>query len=375
MKVSPLALAVSLATLTSGPLLAEESEPLLKPSVLVELETMKANDVDLYDNANNVDITDQSSNIELGLEANISPWLRAKFKVAHEVNDEDKYELRWYDAFFTIGNPDASPISLGLGLTTVPFGYQDTLMITDPYTLDLAETVVPMAMLSYEAENGFFAKGFLFDKRVNDKRGSKLNNGGFQIGYAKETEERSIDAGLSWMANMGGTDGIRDTLRDPGGFNEPGVGPFALGGGRMRHDVPGIALHLVAKQGPITFIGEYMTATKGFDFDNELAFGNHGAKPAVLHLEGGYTWDAGLLGKETTVAAGYQKTWEALDLGLPEERFSLGLGVNVYKHTTLKLEWARDWAYGGDKTGNATLGNTGIGDSVDTWTAQLAFEF
>lgn len=375
MKVSQLTLALSLASLVSAPLLAQESDSIFKPSVLVELETMKSSNADLYDNTNNDSITDQGSNIELGLEVQISPWLKADFKVAHEVNYEDRYELRWYDALFTIGNPDISPISLGLGKTTVPFGYQDTLMITDPYTLDLGETVVPIAMLSYEAENGLFAKGFIFDQRVNDRKGRTFNNGGFQVGYAKESEERTINAGLGWIANMGGTDGIKNVLRDSDGFNEPGVGPFALGGGRMVRDVPGIALHLMAKQGPITVIGEYMAATRGFDATNELAFGTSGARPAVLHLEGGYTWESGLFGKETTLAAGYQKTWEALDLELPEERISLGLGVEVYKHTTFKLEWARNRAYDATTTGNATMGMAGTGDTENVWTAQVAFEF
>lgn len=373
MKMSHLTLAV--ACLASGSLLAEESGKLLTPRLLIELEAMKANDVDLYDNANNRDITDQSSNIEFGLEANISPWVKGSFQLVYEVNDEDNYELNWDEALFTFGNPDVSPISLGLGKTTAPFGAFETLMITDPYTQDMAETKAAMALLSYEAENGLFAKAYAFNKKVNDKDRNDLNNGGFQIGYAKETEERQINAGLGWMANIGGTDGIRDTLRDPGGFNEPGAGPYALGGGRMRHDVPGIALHLVAKQGPITLIGEYITATKGFDDTNELAFGNSGAQPAAMNLEAGYTWDAGIFGKATTVSAGYQKTWEALDLGLPEERLALGMSVEVYKHTTLKLEWAKDTAYGSRKTGNATLGNTGTGDTVDIWTAQLAFEF
>lgn len=375
MKKTNLALALSMACLAVGPVLAEQNEPLLKPSVLIELEAMKGSDADLYDKANNTDITDQSSNIELGLEANLSPWAKAKFLMVYEVNDKDRYELNWNDALVTFGNSEVSPFSLSLGRTTVPFGAFETMMITDPYTLDMGETIVGTVMLNYEAENGLFAKAYAFNKRINDRRDNSLNNGGFQIGYNKETEERSINAGLGWMANIGGTNGIRDTLRDSGGFNEDGVGPFALGGGRMRHDVPGIALHLVAKQGPITLIGEYIGATQGFDTTNELGFGSHGAKPAALNLEAGYTWDSGLLGKETTLAVGYQKTWEALDLGLPEERVALGLSVGVYKHTTLKLEWANDRAYGSSKVGNATLGNTGTGDSMDTWTAQLAFEF
>jgi hypothetical protein len=375
MKMSRLALAVSLACLASGSLLAEESDKMFNPSLLIELEAMKANNADLYDNTNNRDITDQSSKIELGLGVKISPWVKGDFLLVYEVNDEDKYELNWDDALFTFGNTDVFPITLGLGKTTAPFGAFETLMITDPYTQDMAETKAAMALLTYEAENGFFAKGYVFDKKVNDRKGSDFNNGGFQIGYAKETEERTINAGLGWMANIGGTDGIRDTLRDRSGFNEPGAGPYALGGGRMRHDVPGIALHLVAKQGPVTLIGEYITATRSFNGTRELGFGNHGAKPAALNLEAGYTWESGLLGKETTLGVGYQKTWEALDLGLPEERVAVGLGVEVYKHTTLKLEWAKDRAYGSRKTGNAILGDTGTGDTVDTWTAQLAFEF
>lgn len=375
MKKSLTLMALPFAYLATTPILAEESDKLLTPSARIELEAMKANDVDLYDNANNTDITDQSSKVELGLEAKLSPWAKASFLLVHEVGDDGHYELNWDEALFTLGNAEVSPFSLGLGKTTAPFGAFETLMITDPYTKDMAETKAPIALVSYEADNGLFAKAYTFDKKVNDRQGSGMNNGGFQIGYTEESEERSLNAGLGWMANIGGTDGIRDTLRDRTGFNERGLGPYALGGGRMRQDVPGIALHALAKQGPITLIGEYISATQNFNGTNELAFGNQGAKPSALNLEAGYTWDSGLLGKETTLAIGYQKTSEALDLGLPEKRVALGLGIEVYKYTTLKLEWARDWAYGSSKTGNATLGNTGTSDSVDTVTAQLAFEF
>lgn len=368
-------MALPLACLVATPALAEESSRVLTPSVRVELEAMKANNADLYDNTNNSDITDQSTKVELGLEAKLSPWAKASFLLVHEENDKARYELNWDEALLIFGNADVSPFSLGLGKTTAPFGAFETLMITDPYTKDMAETKVSMALVNYEAENGLFAKAYVFNRKLNDRGDNGLNNGGLQIGYAKESEERNLNVGLGWMANIGGTDGIRDTLRDPEGFNEAGAGPYALGGGKMRRDVPGIALHMVAKQGPVTLIGEYISATQHFNATNELGFGNHGAKPSTLNLEAGYTWDTGLLGKETTLAVGYQRTSEALDLGLPEKRVALGLGVEVYKHTTLKLEWARDWAYGSSKAGNATLGDTGTGDSVDTWTAQLAFEF
>ena len=79
---------------------------------------------------------------------------------------------------------------------------------------------------------------------------------------------------------------------------------------------------------------------------------------SAWNTEVGYTFD--FLGKETTLAAGYQGTDNGMDF-LPERRFLSMISVGIFHCTTLSLEYLNDKYENGDK-----------GEALTT---QLAIEF
>ncbi len=120
----------------------------------------------------------------------------------------------------------------------------------------------------------------------------------------------------------------------------------------------GIGVYATGHVGPVTVIGEYIRALD----DIEWADGNGGItnddKIAAWNAEVGYS--VTLAGRETIFAAGYQGTDNARNR-FPESRYVGSVGVGIYTHTILTLEYCHNEFENDDKD--------------DTVTAQLAILF
>ncbi|MDH5525618.1 MAG: LbtU family siderophore porin, partial [Desulfobulbaceae bacterium] len=98
---------------------------------------------------------------------------------------------------------------------------------------------------------------------------------------------------------------------------------------------------------------------------SELAYNGGGAKPKAWNVEVGYTSE--LMGKETTLALGYQGTDQAVDLGLPEQRYLAAVSMGIIDNTSLALEYIHDEDY--------SVANGGTDNDAETVTMQLGVEF
>ena len=78
-------------------------------------------------------------------------------------------------------------------------------------------------------------------------------------------------------------------------------------------------------------------------------------------------WTTALKGHETTLALGFQKTWEAVALELPEYRCSVSAAVALFAGTTLHLEYYADTDY--------DSADDGTGDDGYGFTTRLAYTF
>jgi len=74
-----------------------------------------------------------------------------------------------------------------------------------------------------------------------------------------------------------------------------------------------------------------------------------------------------LMDKDTVFAIGYQRSWEAYALDLPEHRYIAAASMNVARGTSVTLEYYIDEFYGNDP--NASQ-NSGYG-----FTTRLMYEF
>jgi len=288
------------------------------------------------------------STVELGLDAQVTPWVNAHVLILFEEDETDPPEFD--EAILTIANPDASPFSLAAGRMYVPFGNFDSALVSDPLTLEIGETRETAVQLGYIA-NGLHVLTYGFNGDTKDGGSDHVDGYGLALGYSLEAEGDGLgfDAGLSWISNLADSDTLQEAVTDPDNLSDK---------------VPGWSAHASLQMAGFTLIGEYLSAVDDFDAA-DLAFKGAGARPSAWNLEVDYGFE--IAGREAVVAVAWQETDEALALELPEKRWLAALSVGIYDQTTLALEYAHDEDYGTEDGGS--------GEETDTVTLQLAVEF
>jgi len=269
--------------------------------------------------------------VELGIAAKVNDWVHAETVLLYEGED-----LEVDIAQIGIAPPDGG-WSLAAGKLYLPFGSFETQMVSDPLTLEMGETGENAVVAGIEA-NGFSAAAYLFNG-TNNKGGaddSKIDNFGVNLGYVIEGDGYGFAAGVGYINDLSDSDTIQDAL---------------AANDNVDH-VAGWTASATFSSGPVVVIGEYLTAV-------DPIAGLGGEQPEAWNIEAGYSFAIG--SREATVAVGYQGTEQATSLDLPERRMLAALSVEVMKQTSVAVEWARDEAYGGERS--------------NTLTAQLAVEF
>jgi len=320
LKLKPMAAAISVIGLVSTDVLvAEENEWLRGVTISggVQVEAQHKQD---YDETKTSDfVVDEFS---LGLDAQVHKLAKAHVVFLYE---EGSTPLEIDEAILTLGNEEASPIYLNVGQMYVPFGNFESQMVSDPLTLGLAETREKAAQLGFKA-GVFYSSVYAFNGDTQDDGENKIDHYGGNLGFAQETESISYDLGVGYINDIGDTDGLSETLE--------GVSDYDY--------VDGLSAHLVLNMGPVSLMGEYITALDEFQA-NHLAFKGQAAQPKAWNAEAGFTFN--IAGIETTLAVGYQATEEALALELPESRILGVVSAGIYDNTTVSLEYAVDSDY------------------------------
>jgi len=304
---------------------------------------------------NDPDTGDSSSDIvlataEIGIAAQVNEWVSAETTLLFEEDDTD---LEVDVAVVTIANPNQSWF-ISSGLIYEPFGTFETNLVSDPLTLEIAETRETSVLAGIE-HNGFIGGVYVFNGDLSENGDNDIDNFGAFLGYAQEYENSSFAINLGYINDIGDSDSLQDVIQD--NIDAAGVD--------YSDQVAGISIDGIFTYGPFNVIAEYIMATDDFEA-NELSFGTGGAEPEAFNIEVGYSFN--VRGIPITAALAYQGTDEAVALELPEERIVGALSAEIFDGTALSFEWAHD-----DDYSNSDGGTGGSGG--DTITSQLAVEF
>lgn len=335
-----LAVPLSFSLALAAPAFAEENRsfPGLDFQGLVEVEGYHARP---YVGADESDIVLATG--ALGIEAILNEWLSAEVSTLYE---EDDTPLEIDTASVSVIDPD-QVWSLRAGQFYVPFGLYETAMVSDPLTLELGET--RETAISVQAGAGGLRAGvYAFNGDADGE--DRVDSWGGTLAWEGRLGPADLLLSGGYLNHLAESDGLQDAL--------------APSGGDTGHEVAGWTATAVLDVRDLTLVGEYLAAVDDFATD-ELAFRGAGARPAAWNAEASYGF--GIHGRQARVALAYQGSDEALAAGLPKSRALAAFSVDVWRNTTLSLEYARDRDY--------DVADGGSGETAGTFTTQLAVAF
>ena len=303
-----------------------------------------------YKNPANAD-TDETdvvlATMELGVDADLTDYVSGHMVFLWEEDDTEPVDLD--TGFITVSGGDRLPVYVNLGKMYLPFGIFESFMISDSLTLELAETRESAIQAGF-AINGFYGAAFIFNGDIDESgKDSRADNFGASIGIAVEDDAFSMDLSAGYINNILDSDGLGDHLSEIMETDETA----------LDDDVAGVAAAACFSMGPVTLIGEYITALdKPTFFSVSDGVAVTGQKMSAFNAELACTFAC--CRKETTLGVAYQESDNTGDL-LPDTRWAGTLSAGILSGTTLALEYCRD------KFEND--------DQIDRVTAQLALEF
>lgn len=316
--------------------IAEEVVQSLTLSGVVEVEANHTNDFG-GNNSSGLEL----ATVELAIDAQAHPWVQGHVLFLYEEGDDDDVVID--EAFVTIGNSKETPFYLSAGRMYVPFGNFTTFMISDPLTLEMAETQETALQVGFGAENWHSALyAFNGDTSEGDDS-STIEQYGAHVGYSFEAGGWNVAVDTSYTSSLFDSDLLTEEFGDA-----------AVAGDY----ISGFGVQGVLGIGNVTLIGEYILALEDLNVEGEKI------NPYTFNIEGAVVVE--LVGNEMAFALACQGS-KALVGILPEQRFMASIGISLFEDTALTLEYAYDKDYDEHDGGSD--------DNSKSLTAQLAYEF
>ena len=292
--------------------------------------------------------------VELIMEARMTDWATGKIVIDYD-GTSDSEDLFLDEAHITLGKTETFPFFLTGGKIYAPFGDFSTNMIQDPLTQALGE-INPKGIIAGYEKNGVIANAFTYNGMREggdpaEEENDSINGFGASFAYSYEQDECGFNAGIGWVSNLADAGTITDYLEEKGIF-------------AVADQAPGLSLNLGARYNAFALLTEYVTALDHFTLD-ELTYGVSEAEPSAWNSELAYT--ATIMDKETVFAVGYQKSWEASALELPEHRYLVAASIGLFEGTTLAFEYYYDKDY--------SISDGGTDNNGNGFTTRLGYEF
>ena len=292
--------------------------------------------------------------VELIMEARMTDWATGKIVIDYD-GTSDSEDLFLDEAHITLGKTETFPFFLTGGKIYAPFGDFSTNMIQDPLTQALGE-INPKGIIAGYEKNGVIANAFTYNGMREggdpaEEENDSINGFGASLAYSYEQDECGFNAGIGWVSNLADAGTITDYLEEKGIF-------------AVADQAPGLSLNLGARYNAFALLTEYVTALDHFTLD-ELPYGVSEAEPSAWNSELAYT--ATIMDKETVFAVGYQKSWEASALELPEHRYLVAASIGLFEDTTLAFEYYYDKDY--------SISDGGTDNNGHGFTTRLGYEF
>lgn len=301
---------------------------------------------------------------ELDMQALINRWLTAFVDFSYNnspnaVGDRIGGDIDLDNGFFTIGDLNRTKWRFTMGQLYVPFGQFNSYLISDPINKSLFRTKGQPIIVGYgiPGQPGFSAAAYTF-KGISHSSGNAdlpnpyINQYGADANYQFNLGKLQTTWGASYIANAADSYGMQFP-----GFDDPEYGSTVSGDGfssstateKLKHQVPAVDLRGMLGAGPFSLIGEFDTVTEAFNAA-DLSYNGHGASPKAYHLEGVYSFN--MFAKPSSFAIGYDQSYQALGLAVPESRIAAAINTSFWRNTVTSLELRHDNAYdAGDTSG------------------------
>lgn len=250
------------------------------------------------------------STVELGVDNQINDKLDGHLLFLYEQGENDD-NIAVDEATLTFKPREGLDVTAGR--MYVPFGKFDSNMVSDPLTLELAETQEEAVQLGMSNGN---VSGSAYVFKDDEDGGDKIDDYGVNLDYATET----ASAGVSYISDV----------------NDKAAS--------------GIGVHASGKVGRFGVLAEHIKVDEVTLEDDSTA------KPSATNLEASLD-----LGNDRTIAVAYQQTEEAETLELPETATGIVYRMPVYEKASFAAEYMNNEGYDGTKE--------------DVVTLQIAYEF
>lgn len=264
-------------------------------------------------------------------------------------------------AFATIGDFSKSPIFGTFGQFYVPYGVYSSVFLSSPFTQTLGRTKARSIEVGFQQQQdaGFYGAAFIFRGDSHASSTTKVNNGGLNFGYKYGREYIRTTFGASVIANIADSAGMQLGT----GFGNNSASE------QLVHRVPGYNLRGTFGIGKsFDIIAEFIGTTNSFSPAN-MSFNGHGAKPWALDTEVAYSFYV-FDNRPSSVAISYQKSNQALAMGIPLYRYAAVFRTSLFRNTLQGLEFRHDREYAASNTasgaGVATSPQTGKSDNAVT---------
>jgi hypothetical protein len=278
--------------------------------------------------------------VELGVDVALSEYVNGYVLFLYE--EDDTEEVVVDEGVLILNGGEKLPLFLGAGKMYLPFGNFESHFVSDPLTVEIGEICQSGLLVGFANEMMEFSatmfNGDVDETGEEDGIGSFVLSGMFALPEAM-SERVGLAAGLSFISNIGDTDGLEGET--PGELSSAVAGFSAF-----------VSVCVMEK---FFLEAEYLAAAEEFEA-GELSFdGGEEAVPAVWNLE---------LGLAATDRLELAVKYEGgKDLGdfLPDQRYGVVAGFGLFDGVCLAAEFLH--------------GEYDAGGEVDTLTAQLAIEF
>jgi hypothetical protein len=299
-------------------------------SGLLEAEAGFVNNSKDAPGSDNSDIT--AATVELHIDSKISDRVTGHVQLLWEENDTEPLDMD--EATITLQLTD--DWSVTAGKRYIPFGRFDSNMISDPLTLELAESQESVVQVGLDHE-GLAGSVYAF-KSKTDEEGKpadarQISSFGANLGYVVETGAGSFDLAASYVSNLGDSNNLRE-----------------LGTAAIDSQVAGGGLFASYSNGPFTLIAEHITALDDFE-PGDYGVVTDEQKASATNVEASYELPSGLM-----LALGYQKTSD-LEFLLPENEkgYLATVSKEVVEGARLGIEYAAFDHYDGSDHQQVTV--------------------
>jgi len=304
----------------------------------VELSTGKD-----YNGNRNGDITLATASV--AMDTVLSDHASAHVSLLYE---EGETPLEIDEAYISARPRFPSAISFKVGQMYVPFGTFETMMISDPLTLEIGETRETTAMLQFEKGLTFSFYVFNGDLVDSGTGNDSIDNFGTTLGYSYQGKSASVKTLFGYINNIGESDGLSAAISGN------------ITNGVINQYIGGVSAHVALTWRKFVFIGERVTARDYFAI-GEIDPSRR-SRPSASHLEASWA-----INDKLAIGLSLQQSHDTLALGLPQRRVLLGTSYVIDKSLRVKCELAADRDF-------ATV-DGGSGNSAHSLILQLASEF